>query len=163
MYKLIKCFFLTFAILMLNSCEKKELKTNLKTSSKNEIVVDKLSVAESDYGVGCVTEYYKKGSKMKDEIYLQTSSKDELTWVNYISINGKREVFSSKNDDTKSTENENGYTLRLENDDYIIEIHAKIGEQNIESDSALANGSMTITRKSDQQTKTVDFEGGTAC
>lgn len=73
----------------------KELKTNLKTSSKNEIVVDKLSVAESDYGVGCVTEYYK-GSKMKDEIYLQTSSKDELTWVNYISINGKREVFLLK-------------------------------------------------------------------
>jgi len=101
MYKLIKCFVLTFSILMLNSCEKKELKTNLKTSSKNEIVVDKLSVAESDYGVGCVTEYYKKGSKMKDEIYLQTSSKDELTWVNYISINGKREVFSSKNDDTR--------------------------------------------------------------
>ncbi|MGV0937744.1 hypothetical protein [Empedobacter falsenii] len=163
MYKLIKCFVLTFAILMLNSCEKKELKTNLKTSSKNEIVVDKLSVAESDYGVGCVTEYYKKGSKMKDEIYLQTSSKDELTWVNYISINGKREVFSSENDDTKSNDNENGYTLRLENDDYIIEIHAKIGEQNIESDSALANGTMKITRKSDQQTKTVDFEGGTAC
>jgi len=79
---------------------------------------------------------------MKDEIYLQTSSKDELTWVNYISINGKREVFSSKNDDTKSTENDNGYTLRLENDDYIIEIHAKIGEQNIESDSALANGKL---------------------
>lgn len=60
MYKLIKCFVLIFAILMLNSCEKKELKTNLKTSSKNEIVVDKLSVAESDYGVGCVTEYYNE-------------------------------------------------------------------------------------------------------
>ncbi|WP_291117155.1 hypothetical protein [Empedobacter sp. UBA7248] len=163
MYKLIKCFVLTFAILMLNSCEKKELKTNLKTPSNKEIVVDKLSVSESDYGVGCVTEYYKKGSKMKDEIYLQTSSKDELTWVNYISINGKREVFFSRNDDTKSTENDNGYTLRLENDDYIIEIHAKIGEQNIESDSALANGTMTITRKSDKETTTINFEGGTAC
>jgi len=148
---------------MLNSCEKKELKTNLKTPSNKEIVVDKLSVSESDYGVGCVTEYYKKGSKMKDEIYLQTSSKDELTWVNYISINGKREVFFSRNDDTKSTENDNGYTLRLENDDYIIEIHAKIGEQNIESDSALANGTMTITRKSDKETTTINFEGGTAC
>ena len=63
MYKLIKCFVLTFAILMLNSCEKKELKTNLKTPSNKEIVVDKLSVSESDYGVGCVTEYYKKEVK----------------------------------------------------------------------------------------------------
>ncbi|MBY0068217.1 hypothetical protein [Empedobacter falsenii] len=61
----------------------------------------------------------------------------------------KKRSFSSKNDDTKSTENE--YTLRLENDDYIIEINAKIGEQNVESDSVLANGTMTITRKSDKK------------
>lgn len=53
--------------------------------------------------------------------------------------------------------------MRLENDDYIIEIHAKIGEHNIESDSALANGTMIITRKSDKETTTINFEGGTAC
>ena len=56
---------------------------------------------------------------------------------------------ASKSEDTKSTANE--YTLCLENDDYIIEINAKIGEQNVESDSVLANGTMTITRKSDKK------------
>ena len=80
-----------------------------------------------------------------------------------VNIDGVKEVFKSENEDAISDADETGYSLKLENDSYIIEISAKIGETNIESDSTMATGTLKITRKSDKATSTIEFEGGTAC
>lgn len=158
-----------FVIFVVFSCKKEVPKTETSYISKvennvtNPIKVDTLSLDDSEYGVGCTTEYYRKGSNMRELLYTQTPAKTDFGWVNYMNIDGKKEVFLSENEDAKSDADETGYSLKLENDHYIIEIFAKIGETNIESDSAMATGTIKITRKSDKATFTLEFEGGTAC
>ena len=151
------------------SCKKDAPKSEVSSISKTEnnvikpIKIDTLSLDENEFGIGCTTDYYRKGSNMSELLYTQTPAKTEFGWVNYINIDGVKEVFKSENEDAISDADETGYSLKLENDSYIIEISAKIGETNIESDSTMATGILKITRKSDKATSTIEFEGGTAC
>ncbi len=156
-------FFAVFA------CKKEAPKNEMSSISKVEnnvtkpIKVDMLLLDDSEFGFGCTTEYYRKNSNNRELLYTQTPAKTDFGWVNYMNIDSKKEVFLSENEDAKSNADETGYSLKLENDHYIIEIFAKIGETNIESDSAMATGTLKITRKSDKVTSTLEFEGGTAC
>lgn len=156
-------FLILILMIGLISCQKKTIENKVRNNVLSEVKIDNLTLSDDELGFGCITEYYRKGEKMHDEIYVQTSSKDDKAWINYISINGKKEIFYSNNEDPKMAVDEEGYTLRLENEYYIVEIEAKISEANIQSDSALALGILTITRKSDQAKTTINFEGGTAC
>lgn len=137
--------------------------TAQQTGESLSIKVENLKLTEDDLGMGCITEYYKKGSKNSDHIYTQTGAKNDQGWVNYMMINGKKEVFLSTNEDAKSNADGTGFTQRLENQDYIIEIDATIGETHIETDSAMAFGTIKIIRKSDNSSTTIEFEGGSAC
>lgn len=154
--------FLINFMIGLNSCQNKSVSKDFKNTTTSSIKVDNLILSEEELGFGCITNYYRKGDKAQQEIYVQTSSKDDKYWVNYISINGEKEVFNSQNDAMLTTD-ENGYTLRLENERYIIDISAKMGKTYSESDTTLASGTLKITRKSDQITTTIIFDGGTAC
>ena len=163
-------FLIAIFFLGLFSC-KKEMSTNLAVPDKRESTHDKimridtLQISDNEIGMGCITEYYEKGSDSRKVIYIQTGVDNSEKWVSYISIDGKKEKFYSNNvqDENKSNEFGDAYSLKLENETYIVEIHAKIGDVNIESDSAMASGTITITRKLDKKILSIEFEGGTAC
>lgn len=162
-------FAAVFFLSHLVSCEKSNLSHNsvkkaTETKKNQGIVINSLNLSDDELGFGCITEYYRKGTHLKEKIFVQTSSKDDKSWDHYISINGKKEIFISENDATLSDDNEDEFSMNLENSRYKIQIKAKIGVTDINSDSAQASGTMTVTDKLNKEnTSTIEFEGGTAC
>ena len=152
-------------VLIIVSCQK-ESKSNTNPKSepasvKQQMTVHPVDVKDEEYGMGCITEYYKKGDSAKNLIFVETSSKTNNDWINYMNINGNREVFTSSSEDNKPSKN--GYTLHLENENYTVDIDAAIGEENPEADAAEASGTLKIMDKKTKETLVVDFEGGSAC
>lgn len=165
----LQLIFAFILIFQLTSCQKnaqKDVTSSKEISIKKEakkIVIDTLIVSDDEFGVGCMTEYHKKGSGDRDKIFMQGGSKDDKGWVSFMMINGKKETFISQNEATESNADGTAFTMKLENNNYSIEIKAKIGDINSHSDSAEAKGTIKVTDKTDKNTTVIEFEGWTVC
>lgn len=155
-------------IICFSSCQQEKQKAEIKTTiqkveePQKSIEVGTVSVADSEIGIGCITQYYRKGSNSNDLIFVQTGSKKDGGWNNFVQINGKRVVFYQKDEATKS-ESDNEFSIHIENEEYEINMRAKVGEVNTNSDSAGAIGQMKVLDKKTKSETTVEFEGGSAC
>lgn len=164
-----KFLLITILSISLFSCGKKESQPSNPIGEEQSVKLPStidigiVKVNEEEIGMGCITEYHKKGENFNQLIFIQAGDKRGDGWLNFMSINGKREVFRSQHEDQLADDDGFGYTLELENERYQISIKATIGETNMESDSAEADGTITVTDKQTKERQTVQFEGGTAC
>lgn len=166
--KLESIFFLAVLSLGSLSCQKEENKAQNKIEqsdsipSVKDIKIGTITVPDDKIGIGCITEYYRKGKEYKDLIFMQTGAPDEKGWLNFLNIDGKQIEFYTT--DASSEENgENKFTIKLENNEYQVIIDAIIGEVSIDSDTAQAHGIIKVTNKKTKTTGSAEFEGGTGC
>ena len=165
--------FLLFGLIIISCSKTKETvvidpvkQDSIIVKEDNQIVkpivqVDSLIIGNNEIGVGCITEYSRKNNDHL--IFVQGSAKNDKDWVTIMKLNGKRELFITTDSATKSV-GEDGYTIKVENDHYIIEVNAKIGNSHPEADSTESTGTIKITPKSDDYSETIiEFDGGTAC
>lgn len=168
MKKIILFPFLACILLSFTSCQQEKPKTEIKQTiqkleePQKNIKVENVSVADSEIGVGCITEYYRKGSNGRDLIFVQAGSKKDNGWNNFVKIDGKKVVFYQKYEATKY-ESDDEFSMHLENAEYDINIKAKVGEVSTEADSAGATGQMKVLNKKTKAETTIEFEGGSAC
>ncbi|GEM_PF-6366969 len=86
-------FFAVFA------CKKEVPKMETSSISKvennvtNPIKGDTWVLDDSEFGISSTTEYNRKGSNNRELLYTQTPAKTDFGWVNYMNIDGKKEVF----------------------------------------------------------------------
>lgn len=159
---------LTSILIGFTSCQQEKQKTEIKQTiqkvekPQKNILVENVSVEDSEIGIGCITHYYRKGSNERDLIFVQAGSTKDDGWNNFVKIDGKRVVFYKKDEATKY-ESEDEFSMHLENAEYEINIKAKIGEINKNADSAGANGQMKVLDKKTKAETTIEFEGGSAC
>lgn len=138
--------------------ENKETETSPKT-----LTIGAITIPENKIGMGCITEYYKAGTKQKEMLYMQTGAPDEIGWISFLNIDGKQIEFSTKNEDTYEDEKQNLIITKFENEEYKVIIEIKLGETHLESDSTEALGIIKVTDKKTNATGSAEFEGGTAC
>lgn len=94
---------------------------------------------------------------------MQAGAPDEKGWLNFLNIDGKQIEFYTKESSSGENDDENKFTIKLENDNYQVTIDAIIGEVSVESDSAQTHGIMKVTNKKTKATGSAEFEGGTGC
>ena len=135
--------------------------TTTKTESKS-LEIGNISVPDDKIGIGCQTTYFRKAKEHNDMIFMQAGSPDEKGWLNFLNIDGKQIEFYTT--DASSEENdENKFTIKLENDDYQVIIDATVGEVSVDSDTAQAHGIIKVINKKTKATGSAEFEGGTGC
>ncbi|SKB99797.1 hypothetical protein SAMN05660477_02292 [Soonwooa buanensis] len=167
--KLESIFFLAVFSLGSLSCQKEENKIQNKIEqsdsipSVKDVKIGTITVPDDKIGICCITEYYRKGKDHKDLIFMQTGAPDEKGWLNFLNIDGKQIEFYTKESSSGENDDENKFTIKLENDNYQVTIDAIIGEVSVESDSAQAHGIIKVTNKKTKATGSIEFEGGTSC
>lgn len=167
--KLESIFFLAVLSLGSLSCQNDENKTQNKieqsdaSSSIKAIEIGTIKVPDDKIGIGCITEYYRKGKDHKDLIFTQTGASDEKGWLNFLNIDGKQIEFYTSESSSGEYDEENKFIIKLENDDYQVTINATIGDVSVESDSAQARGIIKVINKKTKATGSAEFEGGTGC
>ncbi|MFN3020215.1 hypothetical protein ACK1KB_04400 [Chryseobacterium sp. TY3] len=167
--KLQSIFLLAFISLGSLSCQKQENKTHSKISQSEAIPsvkaleIGTIKVSDDKIGMGCITEYYLKGKDHRNLIFMQTGASDEKGWLNILNIDGKQIEFYTTESSSGENDDENKFTIKLENDDYQVTIDITLGEVNIESDSAQAHGIIKVINKKTKATGSTEVEGGTAC
>lgn len=157
---------LLLSLLSLSYLSCKNPTKSYETESSNpvkSVSIGTINIPDEKIGMGCITEYFKKNTNNKEELFMQTGAPDEKGWLNFLNINGTLVEFYTHDTSTLVEDDETQFTIKLENDQYQVIINAKMGETNIASDSTMAMGTIKVVDKKTKAESIVEFEGATVC